>query len=269
MDQSLYKAIMALNISDKNAAFTFEMRLARENAWSLDYAKQVVHEYKRFIYLIASTNRSQTPSDQVDQAWHLHMTYTDSYWNVMCKEIIGKNIHHGPTRGGAEQRQTYREQYINTLHTYRDVFGDEPASIWPSADKRFANASEFVRLNKADYWLLPKLGFPKFLVAPLSVAGFLSLAFVSYAAGDSHVEFSRLLTIGGLVVFIVLMIWLVVRLSSSSKKDSGADGTGGYIGSGSSSNANKHDAANKKNDIDVDIDSGGSGCGSGCGGCGS
>ena len=66
------------------------------------YTDRVIEEYRKFLYLLASAGHPVTPSDQVDQAWHLHLTYTRSYWEDLCEKTIGKPLHHGPTKGGAE-----------------------------------------------------------------------------------------------------------------------------------------------------------------------
>ena len=48
----------------------------------------------------------QPSSEQVDAAWHLHLTYTRSYWDRFCKETLGQPLHHDPTRGGPAEADT-------------------------------------------------------------------------------------------------------------------------------------------------------------------
>ena len=67
-----------------------------------------------------------TPSDQIDQVWHLHLLYTQSYWIDFCKNTIQKDIHHGPTKG-AEQKPLFKDQYLKTLEFYESVFKKKPA----------------------------------------------------------------------------------------------------------------------------------------------
>ncbi len=76
----LYRRIEEFSLDQPGAAFPFVTRLARENGWSQDYANRVVGEYKRFAFLTVAAGHSVTPSNQVDQAWHLHLMYTQSYW---------------------------------------------------------------------------------------------------------------------------------------------------------------------------------------------
>jgi uncharacterized protein (TIGR04222 family) len=134
------------------------MRLARENGWELAFARRVVDEYKRFVYLAMTAGHEVTPSDEVDQAWHLHLTYTRSYWDELCGKTLGRPLHHGPTRGGQAEGERFREQYAQTLASYRTAFGQEPPpDVWPAASIRFGEATEFVRVNRRRVWLIPKL----------------------------------------------------------------------------------------------------------------
>ena len=70
----LWQRIEAFRLGDPAAPLTFTRRLARENGWTQAFARRVVAEYKRFCYLAARAGHPVTPSDQADQAWHLHLT---------------------------------------------------------------------------------------------------------------------------------------------------------------------------------------------------
>ncbi|MGF2075510.1 glycine-rich domain-containing protein, partial [Enterococcus casseliflavus] len=89
-------------------------RLARENGWKLEFTRRVVAEYKRFIFLAIVAGHAVTPSQQVDQAWHLHLLYTRSYWDDFCGQVLGLRIHHGPTQGGSAEQAKYRDWYDRT-----------------------------------------------------------------------------------------------------------------------------------------------------------
>jgi hypothetical protein len=73
-----YDRLRAFSIDDGIPDLPFEARLARENGSSLDYACRVVREYKRFVFLAMVCDHPVTPSDHVDQAWHLHLTCSRS-----------------------------------------------------------------------------------------------------------------------------------------------------------------------------------------------
>jgi hypothetical protein len=110
----LWKKIKSFQLDHNEDSLSFSRRLARENSWSVEYTHRVIAEYKRFIFLAAISKTELTPSDQVDQAWHLHLAYTKSYWNELCAEILGVELHHLPTKGGDKEQQRFRDQYAHT-----------------------------------------------------------------------------------------------------------------------------------------------------------
>ncbi len=140
-------------IGQGDATFGFEGRLAAENGWSRSFAERVAAEYRRFLILVATHGEPLTPSDAVDQAWHLHLTYSRDYWHGLCRDILARELHHDPTTGGADRREHYRERYAFTLAAYRSTFDAEPpADIWPDPATRFA--AEFQRIDRSRTLLL-------------------------------------------------------------------------------------------------------------------
>src|SRR5579862_6589306 len=85
-NQRLYDSILAFDIDGGPCSLSFSKRLARENGWSEGCAKRVITEYKRFVFLTMTAGHVCTPSEQVDQAWHLHLCYTESYWTRFRSE---------------------------------------------------------------------------------------------------------------------------------------------------------------------------------------
>lgn len=137
----LYARIRAFPMDERPVAYGFLDRLARDNAWSRPYAARVIDEYKKFLYLCATAGVPMTPSREVDEAWHLHLLYTRSYWERLCKQVLGRPLHHHPTQGGAAERAKFHAWYERTLAAYRAAFGAEPpADIWPPASIRFGPA---------------------------------------------------------------------------------------------------------------------------------
>ncbi|WP_435417347.1 hypothetical protein WAB17_10760 [Parerythrobacter aurantius] len=130
---------------------SFHRRLARENRWSEDFTRRVLREYKRFCYLAVATGHEVTPSDAVDQAWHLHLTYSRDYWERFCPQVLGTPLHHGPTAGGTAERDRYYRQYADTLKAYEDAFEQAPpGDIWPDARRRFKIDPLAYRVNPRD-----------------------------------------------------------------------------------------------------------------------
>ena len=155
-DKLLWERIRAFQIDDPSSSFKFSDRLSRENDWDLEYALQAVLEYKKFIFLICVDPEPKTPSDQIDQVWHLHLLYTQSYWNEFCQNTLGKEIHHGPTKG-VEQRGDFKSYYQATKESYFRYFKETPPEdFWPSEEERFRTV-RFTRVNRDKYWIIPKI----------------------------------------------------------------------------------------------------------------
>lgn len=147
---------------------TFSRRLGRENAWSQSYVARVVREYRRFLLLAATTEEIVTPSDAVDQAWHLHMIHTRDYRRA-CKRLFGQMLDHTPSKGGRAEREKFETAYARTLVRYKDTFGEQPPSdVWPSIEERFACA-HFIRVDRGGHWVIAKPWFVQFIATRWSV----------------------------------------------------------------------------------------------------
>jgi hypothetical protein len=160
----LCRKILEFEIDEGVPELSFRDRLARENGWTKGYAQRVIDEYLRFVYLAMVSGHVVTPSDQVDQAWHLHLTYTRSYWDRLCGEVLKRPLHHGPTRGGTAESVKYHDQYARTIESYAKLFGQSPpADIWPPSEIRFGSDLSHVRVNRSRHWVIPK---PRSLQVP-------------------------------------------------------------------------------------------------------
>ena len=153
----LWQRIDAFEFEAPGTALTFARRLARENGWSAAYAERVIAEYKRFCYLALTAGHAVTPSDAVDQAWHLHLSYSENYWDEFCANVLEQPFHHGPTRGGDDEQVKYRDWYRATLAAYERVSGEPPPpDIWPEVGPRFHGVEAMRRVNASDNWIVPK-----------------------------------------------------------------------------------------------------------------
>ncbi len=145
-DDPLWHRLAAYQIGPADADLSLTARLARENRCTPAYAARVIEEYKRFCYLAMTAGHEVTPSDQVDQAWHLHLTYSSDYWDVFCPQVLGAPLHHGPTAGGAAEKARYYEQYAQTLRSYEAAFGPVPEDVWSPAAIRFGRHPQAFRV---------------------------------------------------------------------------------------------------------------------------
>lgn len=140
-DVSVWERIRDHAFDDGQPETTFAARLSREQRWSTVFTEAAILEYRRFIYLVAIAEESLTPSQTIDDVWHLHLCYTKNYWNELCRNVIGKPIHHSPSRGGKKEDQKYVEYYQKTRELYRHEFGeDPPPEYWPMPRANRANS---------------------------------------------------------------------------------------------------------------------------------
>jgi hypothetical protein len=131
-DPELRARLQAFSPDEPGVVFPFSARLAREQGWTREHARRVTGEYLRFVYLAATAGHPVTPSKMVDEAWHLHLTYTRSYWDELCARVLRRPLHHEPTRGGGGEDAKFADWYARTLESYHTAFGHQaPADIWP------------------------------------------------------------------------------------------------------------------------------------------
>lgn len=131
----LWGKIQNFNPDDPHSSFPFSKKLAKENNWSASFTAKAIEEYKKFMYLCCVSPNGASPSDVVDQVWHMHLTYTTSYWIDFCKNTLQKDIHHYPSKGGFIESEKHKNWYNETLLLYEASFGTKPpASIWPQGD---------------------------------------------------------------------------------------------------------------------------------------
>ncbi|MBC8137569.1 MAG: hypothetical protein H8F28_16935 [Fibrella sp.] len=268
----LYEKLKNFPLDFAQATFPFSRRLRLENGWTEDYTRRVLLEYRRFLFLAAVSDNPVAPPDAVDQAWHLHMVYTRSYWDELCGEILGFPLHHGPTRGGQAEADKFTDWYVRTLESYRVWFGEmPPADIWlPVPEKLQKERNRFQRVNTSQNWVIPKR-LPRFApgVALLAVLG--CLPFVFGASGTDGVYAALFL-----ILVLALFVFLVVR---SPRQPGGVNGTigGGSggdatvfvdAGGGDSNDGHSHGHGDSGGGSDSGgSDGGSSGCGGGgCGG---
>ncbi|MES2265448.1 MAG: hypothetical protein V4520_01730 [Bacteroidota bacterium] len=260
IENDLWQRIEAFEMDEPGAAFKFSDRLARENGWTKAYTKRVISEYKKFIFLCCVSEQGVTPSDPVDQAWHLHLTFTRSYWIDLCKNTLNREIHHNPTKGGKKEAVKFDGFYTSSQDLYTDKFGSNPpADIWQNNHARFTDIN-FQRVNIGKYWLIKK---PRFTVYGLVLLMLFVASTVFIQASDTILAIGLMLG-----VMIVVMIGVYKWESDPDRwKNKNGDGngngcssagggcSGGDWGSHHSGHHGGHDGG------------GDSGCGSGCSGC--
>lgn len=276
--QELIARADALQLNDPDSALNFTARLQREQyGWTRPYAERVTREYTRFLILAAISDRQVTPSEAVDQAWHLHIVYTESY-HEWCEALFGRYLHHGPTKGGKAEGERFEDQYVYTLALYERTFGETaPQDVWQSAKERFDRHDAGLWIQPARYWVIPRI-FAKRGIVGAMVAGALLLMGLAISTGnpplfrDTHAQSAERLGDNAreetpsfssgetvLIVFcggIIVVGLLVAVVGAARGKRGGNDGggVGSWFGCGGGSGCGGGNSG-----------CGGGGCGGGCG----
>lgn len=210
-NKKLYEALVSFPLEATGGRYTFLHRLCRENNWSRTEGLRAITEYKRFLYLSQVSTVPVTPPFAIDQVWHLHLLYTRSYWEDLCQGILGRPLHHGPTKGGSEEDEKFGDWYGRTRALYEAEFlAAPPPSVWPA---RFSPEKPLRWTDLTRNWVIPKPSFAG--VLPSVAPALLLLNARAFGA------VMLLLSLGVIVGLIVS------ALDTGPKRKKGADGGGG------------------------------------------
>ena len=128
MNTELWNKILNFNLDIPIAEYGFSTRLADENFWTKNFTAKAIIEYKKFIYLAATSEFMVSPPEIVDAVWHEHIIFTYSYADL-CS-VVGKNIQHIPSTGNKEEFEKFRLAKERTKKLYNEAFGEQPKEIW-------------------------------------------------------------------------------------------------------------------------------------------
>jgi hypothetical protein len=239
-NDSLWSRLQSFSLDNPNVAFPFSKKLAKEENWTLDFTKKAIEEYKKFVYLCCILPNGASPSDIVDKVWHMHLIYTQNYWEEFCPDILQQKLHHHPSKGGSNEIEKHENWFRDTLKNYQEIFREKaPEDIWLSENEK------------------PKQR--EFLMNGFKIFSVILIGFILSSCSD---DVSNLLS----VIFIVIpLVFLVISILSkvfsgnqdpkNQNKNNGGDSTFGRSCSGGSSGCSSSSC--------------GSSCGGGgCGGCG-
>lgn len=257
-EQALWDKIQSFQLDNEAHDLQFTDRLARENGWTKAYALRVIEEYRKFLFLCCVSNSGITPSDAVDQAWHLHLTYTRSYWVDLCRNTLDREIHHNPTQGGKKEANKFDGMYTDMFDLYTQKFiTPPPADIWPANEQRFSDI-DFRRVNVGRY-----LPVNRHIITALKVVGMLILAVIGLIVIPAF--FPRIYKSLIAVLLIIACVLIFSKGDLSTNNNSGDSGDGG-----TSYDSHHGHHSDGHHSGDHGCSSGCSGCSaSGCSGCGS
>ena len=198
---------------------------SRQRLVARAFAARAIEEYRKFCFLAVHAGHPVTPSDEVDQVWHLHLTYSRHYWDALCRDTLEKPLHHGPTQGGVAEDRKFHDWYDNTLASYRRYFGEPPKDLWPAARERFHERNDFVRINRRDVVTIDRTVLKRGALASLAGGGVLAVAHAlaqvdGAAEAPPDISFVAVLAVALIVAFI--LAFLVAAARSRRRKSGGA-----------------------------------------------
>ena len=217
---TIWNGLSSLDFDAADIAFPFSARLARENRWTRAFAARAIEEYRKFCFLAVRAGHPVTPSDEVDQVWHLHLTYSRHYWDTLCRDTLGTALHHGPTEGGPAEDGKFHRWYENTLASYRRYFGEPPKDVWPSPEERFDVRHEFVRVDRRDVVTLDRTLLKHGALAALGGGGMLAVAnaIAQADAGAGSDSGGALLVVLAVIGVVTALVAAAVRSGRAGKR---------------------------------------------------
>ena len=121
MNKELWDNILQFEFDDRLSEYGFATRLANENFWTKAFTELAILEYKKFMYLAATSEMMVSPSEIVDTVWHQHLIFTTSYQSF-C-EMTGKQIQHIPSTHNRDEFEKFSQAKERTQKLYSSIFG--------------------------------------------------------------------------------------------------------------------------------------------------
>ena len=194
MNIPLWTNILEFNFDKPVSEYGFSTRLANKNYWTKDFTDAAILEYKKFMYLAATSDFMVSPSDIIDVVWHQHLIFTQSY-QEFCT-MIGKQVQHVPSTHNRDEHEKFRQAKERTIKFYTENFGDYPRAIWDYTDMYQSLRLSKAKLKVRSFILLGIFAFiaaivpAYFVLRPLYVKidnpnfliGFVALSLVTFAA---------------------------------------------------------------------------------------
>ncbi len=128
-DVSLWKRLQDFSLDASGAAFPFSKKLAKEENWTESFTQKAIEEYKKFIYLCCIIPDGASPSEVIDKVWHMHLIYTQNYWEEFCPNILRQKLHHHPSGGSCNEKTKHEAWFSETLKNYEEIFHQKARKI--------------------------------------------------------------------------------------------------------------------------------------------
>ena len=124
----LWLKLEAMELDDPQAKVPLSARLAAETILDLSIIQTAIAEYKKYLYLAVTYQIPLVMPTVAERVWITHITYTRHYWDYMCNEVLGFDLHYRSPAELAEVdgRTDYRGQIYAA---YAKTFGSESPAI--------------------------------------------------------------------------------------------------------------------------------------------
>src|SRR5688500_12592314 len=83
-NHSIWKVINDFSFDVNTKGENLSFKLASAGHWSNSYTEEVIGEYKKFLYLCATTSEVLVPPKAVDMAWTIHMNEFALNYRELC-----------------------------------------------------------------------------------------------------------------------------------------------------------------------------------------
>ena len=130
-DRRLWHRLEGYSFHERPLSRSLVEQLEEATGHSVDVCYTMVEEYRRFMYLLGSTDADISPSPIVDQVWELHVADKKAYYDDFCPRVLGRTIHRPDDLPTIEDDPAY----LMTLDAYTQEFGLPLVQYWPDPDR--------------------------------------------------------------------------------------------------------------------------------------
>lgn len=132
MNTKLWGDILNFKFDIERDEYTFSTKLAFENYWTKNFTYKVILEYKKFMYIAATSDFMVVPSPIIDVVWHQHILNSKLYKEF--GDILQKEVQHVPSTGNKMDLSKLNQAKIKTREAYISLFGEIEVDVWNYED---------------------------------------------------------------------------------------------------------------------------------------
>jgi hypothetical protein len=117
----LWLRLAFLERSGGPSAATLHSLVVADTGWTPEFAKAVIEEYRRFLFLAMRTGHAVKPPPAIDRVWQLHRAHAPNYWDVLSQFVVDRPAVPSVSTGADN----------DTRASYLSLFGAAPPpAVW-------------------------------------------------------------------------------------------------------------------------------------------